>query len=420
MNPALVFLLGGIQVHELDHWYWTTTVERTGLNTISATVYARQKDWDSADLTFKEEPAVLAEIREAKEAGLHVVLVLRVALDHWFPRNRYLWHGMIMPSTDAALDEWFDRYRAFAVEWARVAEREGIDVLAIGSEMNSLASTRPIDALPELEAYYLSKEKQAEYLSIVSRFADRIEPRHIRALGGSEMSTPAEFVLERAAIWEAWVRSTTFNASIPRINARAEKLDARWRDLIRAVRTEYRGKVTYAANFDQYQRVGFWDDLDLIGINAYFPLRNANEPATAEVLERGWTRVFGEIDRFRREAKLEDRRVLFTELGYTYRRGSTIEPWSQRGFSVVRKGDEWTVVLPGDEPQDNLERTLAVRALDRVQRALYPDLLGGLLYWKLSTIREHLAIEPFVMIIGDTDRDPLQDALTHVSSKKSL
>ncbi|NJK82690.1 MAG: hypothetical protein HC912_01615, partial [Saprospiraceae bacterium] len=44
-----------------------------------------------------------------------------------------------------------------------------------------------------------------------------------------------------------------------------------WRSLIAKVRTQYSGKLVYAANWDEYPLISFWDDLDYIGINAYFP-----------------------------------------------------------------------------------------------------------------------------------------------------
>ena len=45
-----------------------------------------------------------------------------------------------------------------------------------------------------------------------------------------------------------------------------------WKGLIAKVRLVYSGKLTYAANWDEYPRVPFWQDLDYIGIDAYFPL----------------------------------------------------------------------------------------------------------------------------------------------------
>ena len=44
------------------------------------------------------------------------------------------------------------------------------------------------------------------------------------------------------------------------------------RTLIAELRTLYPGLLTYSANWDEAQDVLFWDQLDLIGINAFYPL----------------------------------------------------------------------------------------------------------------------------------------------------
>ncbi len=50
-----------------------------------------------------------------------------------------------------------------------------------------------------------------------------------------------------------------------------------WRDLIAQVRTVYSGSLAYAANWgtglaDEKNRITFWDALDIVGIDAYYPL----------------------------------------------------------------------------------------------------------------------------------------------------
>ncbi|HVR28831.1 MAG TPA: hypothetical protein VMS86_04795, partial [Thermoanaerobaculia bacterium] len=95
-------LLGGIQVREPDSERWIGRLASSGFNTVALTVYARQGVWDSADLRLDDEaPWISEEARVARAAGLRAVLVLRVALDHAVARNRFLWHGMILPRDDA-------------------------------------------------------------------------------------------------------------------------------------------------------------------------------------------------------------------------------------------------------------------------------------------------------------------------------
>ncbi|MEV5680766.1 hypothetical protein [Streptomyces sp. NPDC052179] len=97
-----------------------------------------------------------------------------------------------------------------------------------------------------------------------------------------------------------------------------------WNRVIRAVREVYRGTLTYAANYDEYHRIPFWTSLDLIGIDAYWPLA---ESATADParLAKGWKPIVTELTAF---AARHQRRILFTEAGYTSQHGTAAEPYS--------------------------------------------------------------------------------------------
>lgn len=85
-----------------------------------------------------------------------------------------------------------------------------------------------------------------------------------------------------------------------------------WRKLIKQVRTIYKGKITYAANWDNFEQVPFWDDLDYIGIDAYFPLITDKTPSVANLLQ-AWKKPFKQIQQF--QSKI-NRPVIFTEFGY--------------------------------------------------------------------------------------------------------
>ncbi|QTN39388.1 glycoside hydrolase [Cryomorphaceae bacterium] len=96
-----------------------------------------------------------------------------------------------------------------------------------------------------------------------------------------------------------------------------------WFDLIDSVRAVYSGMVTYAANWDEYDHVPFWKELDYIGIDAYFPLTD-NPKATAEKIRKIWLKQYAVIDGFANEV---ERPVLFTEYGYRSVYGGFTEPW---------------------------------------------------------------------------------------------
>ena len=85
-----------------------------------------------------------------------------------------------------------------------------------------------------------------------------------------------------------------------------------WRKLIREVRKVYRGHITYAANWDNYEQISFWKELDFIGIDAYFPMSESAVPSVAE-LKEGWYKLRSKLEELSRS---NNRKILFTEFGY--------------------------------------------------------------------------------------------------------
>lgn len=421
------FLLGGIQVNEPDHQAWFATLRDRGFDTVSITVYAKHGDWDSANLWWEaEEPWVEEEVRGAKAAGLRVVLIPRVALDHAFPRNRFLWHGMIMPTSDADLEEWFRRYREFVMRWARVAATHQVDVFGVGSELSALTSTGSSAELSALEDWYLDEKKQAERKAKNMALADAIPKERLREPGQDQpYADVGSYLDDRITVERRWAETTTFGGDTPeaakRRHERRERLDQEWRQVIAEVREVYSGRLTYAANFDQYREVGFWDALDFIGINAYFPLRelpapDASDDELAADLEVGWENVAAEIDTFRTAEGLEDHQVLFTELGYTRFRDMSVAPWAGDGFTLLEHETGDRMVVWREQPLRPNERALAIAALARVEAKRAKRLLAGALWWKLTTVPSHVEIEPFVLLLGSGD--PLEAALVELAATR--
>jgi glycosyl hydrolase family 113 len=96
-----------------------------------------------------------------------------------------------------------------------------------------------------------------------------------------------------------------------------------WYELIMKVRSIYSGKLTYAANWDEYKTVPFWQEMDYIGVNAYFPIMDKNFP-NMEELSAGWQKWSKELAS---KAHLEEKPVLFTEYGYRSIVNTTDKPW---------------------------------------------------------------------------------------------
>lgn len=104
----------------------------------------------------------------------------------------------------------------------------------------------------------------------------------------------------------------------------ARERPAFWRGLIDSLRTFYTGELTYAANWDNFQQVDFWDALDYLGVDAYFPLTDTPDPRPRQ-LDSAW--------RPHREALADAHRqwrkpVLFTEYGYHSATGALRKPWA--------------------------------------------------------------------------------------------
>ena len=106
----------------------------------------------------------------------------------------------------------------------------------------------------------------------------------------------------------------------------------RWIDTIADVRTHYSGPLTYSANWNNggigggYNAVEWWNELDKIGIDAYFPVSTTTNPSPA-LLSANWNSTADTIDAWR-TANFPDKRLLFTEVGYSSYDGTTMTPYA--------------------------------------------------------------------------------------------
>jgi hypothetical protein len=96
-----------------------------------------------------------------------------------------------------------------------------------------------------------------------------------------------------------------------------------WQELILEIRKVYKGKLTYAANWDEFKRVPFWGQIDLIGVDAYFPLSEKKLP-TVQELEIGWKPHKKEIIEIQKQF---NKPILFTEFGYRSVDFNAVKPW---------------------------------------------------------------------------------------------
>jgi len=185
---------------------------------------------------------------------------------------------------------------------------------------------------------------------------------------GDPTSTARKYIDKSPAERAAWFQSYKFFLSQYVRVARDEHVDglligagfsaltntdddrAVWRQLIADVRSGaltgdgrgYTGKLGYAAEWDSVvQDAGdpatqlfFWDALDVIGIDAYFPLVPKGEQGnpSPDILRAGWSTDFqgglpdSPLDLVRKLHAEYDKPVVFTGLGYLSRQGTAAYP----------------------------------------------------------------------------------------------
>ena len=106
--------------------------------------------------------------------------------------------------------------------------------------------------------------------------------------------------------------------------------ESAWRSLVRDVRRIYRGPLTYGAHWEsEVERIGFWDELDYIGVNFYYPIAAAGaapRPDSPEIAAAA--RAVEEVGaRFGKP-------VLFTEVGFPALATAAARPWEENGSAL--------------------------------------------------------------------------------------
>jgi len=201
----------------------------------------------------------------------------------------------------------------------------------------------------------------------------------VRRAGGA---TRDGIAMESEADWTRWFRNyRTFILHYAELAERdhmemlcvgtelgvaAVSREADWRALIADIRRVYHGRLTYAANwYREYEAVPFWDVLDFIGIQAYFPLSEKEQPSLDELVA-GWAPHLAAIERV--QARV-GKPVLFTEIGYRSVPDAAARPW------------EWPSRFePESAPSDP---GLQARCYEAFFRAVWPcPWFAGAYWWK--------------------------------------
>ena len=118
----------------------------------------------------------------------------------------------------------------------------------------------------------------------------------------------------------------------------------------------------------------FWDQLDYIGIQAYFPISKKPDPTLEDLLE-GWKK---HLDAIAAVQKQWDKPVLFTEIGYRSVPFAAERPWAWPS------GDELGKVKPDPELQARLYEAFFQTFWDK------PWMAGAIIWkWHPNGFRSH-------------------------------
>ena len=192
-------------------------------------------------------------------------------------------------------------------------------------------------------------------------------------------SWPGDVQMESDSLWQAWFdQYRHFILHYARLAEESQieilcigtelyhatSHEAAWRKLIQNIRAIYHGQITYAANFTQeYEEIKFWDALDFIGVQAYFPLSGNSNP-TVEEMVANWSAPLQSLEEL---AGRYQRPVIFTEIGYRSTADAAIEPW------------RWPQENPGNSPSNETQ----ARCYEAFFQASWgKPWLGGAYFWK--------------------------------------
>ncbi len=279
-------------------------------------------DWHAGQKNDKDtlpESDYERAIQDARKAGLLPILELQVRqYDYLSGSNTSgslvgrVWYDsrstdnyLALGGTVGTLEKtWFDNYTAFAAEYARVSQKYHLPYFIIGDDLTNVTT----------------------------------DTSHTTAKGdpyGIDHGVPGE--------------------SFPNC---AGRRDCEWRHVIHALRSpeyatfikhvgmqgaSYTGKLIYAANWGgatdgeslpEFENITWWDAVDIIGVDAYFPLTQMSADLDVGSLEKAWngtlqTVAGGQQNITQRLATVSAKyghSIMFTAAGYASSPGSNSDP----------------------------------------------------------------------------------------------
>jgi hypothetical protein len=158
----------------------------------------------------------------------------------------------------------------------------------------------------------------------------------------------------------------------------ASRNTTNWQTVINSIKTIYNGKLTYAANasagdptngLDEYASIAFWNILDYIGIDCYFPMTSYIDPSIDD-LNQAWSKNLNGnnlVQNLLNVYTQYNKPVIFTEIGMASVQGANISPAN----------------LPQNAITDYTEQSNYVESFFQVFLSNV-DWFKGFLWWRLS------------------------------------
>lgn len=223
---------------------------QTGAQWVSIVTTYYQDKYNSKKIFPTEktpsDESLIHVIKRASALGMKVMLKPHIDL---LNESDGLYRGDIGFQNHADWQEWFLEYQKFTLHYAKLAQKAGVELFCIGTEL-SFAS------------------RQTEF-------------------------------------WQ--------------------------KDIIPQIRKVYSGRLTYAANWDEYRNIHFWEDLDYAGIDAYFPLAQKKSSGYEEI-KASWIKWADEIELWQKSI---NKPVIFTEIGYRSCEFAAARPWEYASNSEL-------------------------------------------------------------------------------------
>jgi hypothetical protein len=129
--------------------------------------------------------------------------------------------------------------------------------------------------------------------------------------------------------WILWLAEATEGADGFIVGTELDRTlgrEADWRQLIADLRRRTSMPLSYAANWTDFESVPFWDALDFVAVQAYFPVADSENPDQAE-LDAHWGALAARLADYSRRVR---RPIVLSELGYNWNAVAAKTPWEYR------------------------------------------------------------------------------------------